>query len=78
MLQVTPVQVQVDEIVRRSIKMFESELVADEIATVFEIEKSYIDAKIDQVICDPVRLTQIFINLLTNVQSAFDVLYIIS
>lgn len=67
MLHVTPVQVKVDEIVRRTVKMFESELIADDITTVFEVEPSYTDANIDQVFCDPVRLTQIFINLLTNV-----------
>jgi len=67
MLHVTPVQVKVDEIVRKSVKMFESELAADEIITAFEIEKSYRDEMIDQIFCDPVRLTQIFINLLTNV-----------
>ena len=71
MLHVTPVKVQVDEIVRRSIKMFENELAADKITTIFEIGQSYREAKIDQVFCDPVRLTQIFINLLTNVSSAF-------
>lgn len=67
LLHVTPVQVQVEATVRRTLKMFESELQAHNIQMTFEVEPSYIDAKIDKVFCDPVRLTQIFINLLTNV-----------
>ena len=67
MLHVTPVQVQVERTVRRTLKMFEGELQAHDIQMVFEVEPSYHTAKIDWVFCDPVRLTQIFINLLTNV-----------
>jgi signal transduction histidine kinase len=53
--------------VRRTLKMFEGELQADGIDMTFVIEPSYREAQIDCVFCDPVRLTQIFINLLTNV-----------
>ena len=67
MLHVTPVQVQVETTVRRTLKMFENELVAHDIQMSFEVDKSYRGAKVDLVFCDPVRLTQIFINLLTNV-----------
>lgn len=67
MLHVTPVQVQVESTVRRTLKMFESELVAHNIKMTFQVEPSYKSANIDWVFCDPVRLTQIFINLLTNV-----------
>ena len=66
MLHVTPVQVQVETTVRRTLKMFEGELLADDIEMTFSLEKSYHQAQIDWVYCDPVRLTQIFINLLTN------------
>jgi signal transduction histidine kinase len=66
MLHVTPVQVQVETTVRRTLKMFEGELIADDIEMTFVLEKSYQQAQIDWVYCDPVRLTQIFINLLTN------------
>ncbi|KAK0124012.1 hypothetical protein ONS95_008999 [Cadophora gregata] len=66
LLQVTPVSVQVEDTVRRTLKMFESELLADNIDIAFAIEPSYHTANIDFVFCDPVRLTQIFINLLTN------------
>jgi signal transduction histidine kinase len=61
------VQVDVESTVRRTLKMFESELQADGIQMVFLVEKSYQEARLDMVYCDPVRLTQIFINLLTNV-----------
>jgi len=66
LLQVTPVSVQVEDTVRRTLKMFESELLADKIDIAFSVEPSYHTASIDFVFCDPVRLTQIFINLLTN------------
>ena len=67
MLHVSPVQVQVEPTVRRTLKMFESELQAHDIKMTFTVEPSYRKAQIDWVFCDPVRLTQIFINLLTNV-----------
>ncbi|KAF8857518.1 hypothetical protein BDZ45DRAFT_623738 [Acephala macrosclerotiorum] len=66
MLHVTPVQVQIESTVRRTLKMFESELVAHDIKLKFTLEPSYHQEGIDLVYCDPVRLTQIFINLLTN------------
>jgi signal transduction histidine kinase len=66
MLQVTPVEVDVEDTVQRTLKMFESELQANDIQTTFEVGPSYIDAKIDKMFCDPVRLTQLIINLLTN------------
>lgn len=67
MLHVTPVQVQIESTVRRTLKMFESELAVDGIKLNFTVEPSYHQEGIDLVYCDPVRLTQIFINLLTNV-----------
>jgi signal transduction histidine kinase len=69
MLHVTPIQIQVEATVRRTLKMFEGELLADNIKMTFVLEESYYKAQIDWVFCDPVRLTQIFINLLTNVSS---------
>lgn len=68
MLHVTPVQIQVETTVRRTLKMFEGELLADDIQVTFVLEKSYHEAQIDWVFCDPVRLAQVFINLLTNVR----------
>jgi len=67
MLHVTPIQIQIDTLLRRTLKMFEGELQADDIKMTFVLQPSYHESQIDWVFCDPVRLTQIFINLLTNV-----------
>jgi signal transduction histidine kinase len=79
MLHVTPVQVQVEDTVRRTLRMFESELLGHDIRMTFVVEPSFENANIDMVYCDPVRLTQIFINLLTNVSllliSSLDISY---
>ncbi|KAJ5050835.1 uncharacterized protein L3040_002704 [Drepanopeziza brunnea f. sp. 'multigermtubi'] len=66
LLHVTPVSVHVETTVRRTLKMFERELVADNIQMSFDVEPSYHAVNVDFVFCDPVRVTQIFINLLTN------------
>jgi signal transduction histidine kinase len=66
MLHVAPIQIQLESTVRRTLKMFEGELQADGIKMTFVLEPSYHESQIDWVFCDPVRLTQIFINLLTN------------
>ncbi|KAH8649611.1 hypothetical protein BGZ60DRAFT_196731 [Tricladium varicosporioides] len=66
MLQVTPAQVQIEQTVRRTLKMFAGELQDGRIMTTFVVEPAFNDTKIDWVFCDPVRLTQVFINLLTN------------
>jgi len=67
MLHVTPVQVQVEDTMRRTLKMFKDELLHHNIGLTFEVDPSYKQGGIDKVFCDPVRLTQVFINLLTNV-----------
>jgi signal transduction histidine kinase len=69
MLHVTPVQVQIEATVRRTLKMFENEFIAHDIQLTFVVDDSYRESKVDLVFCDPVRLTQIFINLLTNVST---------
>jgi signal transduction histidine kinase len=61
------VHVHIESTVRRTLKMFESELHADGINMTFVVDDSYKDASLETVYCDPVRLTQIFINILTNV-----------
>ena len=66
-LHVTPTQVQVETTVRQTLKMFESELQAHDIQMKLKVETSLKEAKVDCVYCDNVRLTQIIINLLTNV-----------
>ncbi len=71
MLHVAPIQIQLESTVRRTLKMFEGELQADGIKMTFVLEPSYHESQIDWVFCDPVRLTQIFINLLTNVSTVY-------
>jgi signal transduction histidine kinase len=70
MLHVSPVQVEVESTVRRTLKMFEGELQAHNINMSFVVEQSFQNAQIEWVFCDPVRLTQVFINLLTNVKAS--------
>src|ERR1700730_6425050 len=41
MLHVTPIQIQVESTVRRTLKMFEGELLADDIQMTFVLEESY-------------------------------------
>ena len=67
MLQVTPVDDQVENTIRQTLKMFHGELEAHKIGISFEIEDSYREAQIDWVLCDPARVKQVFINLLSNV-----------
>lgn len=67
MLQVTPVEDQVESTVRGTLKMFQGELDAHEIRLTFVVEDSYKNLQIDWVFCDPARVKQVFINLLSNV-----------
>lgn len=67
MLQVTPVEDQIEVTVRTTLKMFKGELGAHDIRMNFEVDESYREAKIDWVFCDPARVKQVFINLLSNV-----------
>jgi PAS domain S-box-containing protein len=66
LLLVTPVDVQPVAVVQRALKMFESELETNDIAMLFNIEKSYADLNVDWVKLDPSRLLQVLINLTTN------------
>lgn len=52
-------------VVQRALKMFEGELDTNDIAMEFNMEKSYLDLKIDWVKLDPSRLLQVLINLTT-------------
>lgn len=68
LLHVSPVQVQVESTIRRTLKMFDSEMKAHDLKVSFVVDESYETLQVDWVFCDPVRLTQVFINLLTNVR----------
>ena len=69
MLMVTPIVVQPTAVVKEILKMFEGELQSQDIEMHFRLEPSYNDTQIDWVFCDPSRLRQVFINILTNVGS---------
>ncbi len=66
LLLVTPVDSQPIAVVQGVLKMFETELNANDIRGGFRIEKSYHDLAIDWVKLDPSRLGQVLINLMTN------------
>ena len=49
--------------------MFERELRADDFSWKVVLHESFESYGIEKVICDPSRVTQIFINILTNVRT---------
>jgi len=69
MLQVTPVEDQIEYTIRGTIKMFQGELDANNIRMSFFVDESYGKEQIDWVLCDPARVKQVFINLLSNVRN---------
>lgn len=66
LLLITPVASQPEQILRRALKMLDSELRAKDISAEFEVHPSYKDLEVDWVLLDPSRVLQILINLLTN------------
>lgn len=66
MVQITPIKVRPEAVVRAALNMFTGELSANEIGLDFHLEESYGRQRIDWVLLDPSRLTQIFVNLMTN------------
>lgn len=66
MLSITPVVVKPYHIVQSVLKMFEGEFTANDIQVESEKHVSYDENKVEWVNLDPSRLTQIFINLITN------------
>lgn len=66
LLSVTPVVVQPYEIIKGVLRMFEAEFIANDIQVHREQTADYRDSGVDWVTLDPSRLTQIFINLITN------------
>lgn len=66
LLSITPVVVQPYKIVEGVLRMFEAEFAANEIEVDSKTTESYEDQQVDWVSLDPSRLTQIFINLITN------------
>ena len=66
LLLVTPVDVQPTAVVKRALKMFESELSTADIEMEFQVDESLKRYDIDWVKLDPSRLLQVMINLTTN------------
>lgn len=66
LLLVTPVDCQPEAVVNQAMKMFESELVTNDISIKFSINDSYKEVGVDWVKLDPSRLLQVLINLTTN------------
>ena len=50
-----------------TINMFKAEFASNDIQASSEYDHSYEELEIENVLCDPSRLRQILINLLTNV-----------
>lgn len=66
LFHVTPASVRPVALIQKVLRMFESELNANDIRGEFHIEKSFKDLEIDLVRLDHSRLTQVLINLMTN------------
>ncbi|KAF1851401.1 putative histidine kinase-like protein M3YPp [Cucurbitaria berberidis CBS 394.84] len=66
LLSITPVAVQPAQLIDSIVSIFEAELKHDRIAHNIKSDTSLSDLGIDYVYLDPSRVTQVFINLLTN------------
>ncbi|KAK4981033.1 hypothetical protein LTR28_008493 [Elasticomyces elasticus] len=66
MLAITPVLVEPLVVLQQVMQMFEAELAVCDITSSYTASQSYHDLETKWVYCDPSRLTQILVNLLTN------------
>ncbi|EHK40433.1 hypothetical protein TRIATDRAFT_296396 [Trichoderma atroviride IMI 206040] len=66
LLAVTPVDEQPIKVVHRTLKMFEAELIAHDIAFEFIVDNSFETYGVNWAKLDPSRLRQVLINLMTN------------
>lgn len=66
MLAVTPDDAMPVNVAKRALKMFDGEIVTNDIQLNFEINASYRDLDVEWVKMDPSRLLQVLINLITN------------
>ena len=74
MLQISPTSFHVVDSIKSMLKMFERELRADDFSWKVVLHESFEKYGIEKVICDPSRVAQIFINILTNVSWNDDVM----
>jgi len=66
LLSITPVVIQPRVVVQSALRMFQAEFDSNTITVDNIIERAYDEHDIDWVLLDPSRLTQVFINLITN------------
>jgi len=66
MLSVSPRPVQPATLVERALRMFDADIKSHDIQVTIDAEPSLEENNVDWVLCDPSRVAQIFINLLTN------------
>ncbi|KAM0346347.1 hypothetical protein ACHAPU_005778 [Fusarium lateritium] len=66
LLLITPVVCQPQNMVKRVVKMFESEMLAKDITLEIEIYPEFEELNVNWVAMDPSRVLQILINLITN------------
>ncbi|KAH0197339.1 hypothetical protein KCU86_g10244, partial [Aureobasidium melanogenum] len=64
LLVLAPERTRPREVIEKALKMFEAEMKSSDIKT--EVEELPSDCFVDDVLCDPSRLLQIIINLITN------------
>lgn len=66
LLSITPVTVKPTKLIDSIVEIFEAELKSSSIEYSVRPDASLVDFSVDQVYLDPSRVTQVFINLLTN------------
>jgi PAS domain S-box-containing protein len=66
LLSITPVPVKPAKLVDSIVNIFQAELKANKITYTITPDSSFLDLGIDHLLLDPSRVTQVFINLLTN------------
>ncbi|KAI4726566.1 hypothetical protein E4T49_05605 [Aureobasidium sp. EXF-10728] len=66
LLVLAPEKVRPSETVQTVLKMVKAELEYDHIQGLMEIQQSFVDLAIDNVLLDPGRLSQVVLNLMTN------------
>ena len=66
LLNITPIEVQPVAVVQDALRLFESELRAQDIELKLSIDSSYKDLDVETVLMDPSRVVQILVNFIAN------------